>query len=286
MMTNIDKNSRAVLFRSRLATAITLAGSNQSKLARQAGVDRSTLSQLLKDTGARLPNAQLVAGCASALGVSADWLLGLSDRPEQAAELVAAAMSMTQAPRTLIDDAIFAWHQEAEGYKIRHVPAGLPDMLKTDAVLRWEYEPSLGKTTDQAVGASRDRLQWMRQARSDYEIAFSECELTSFARAEGYYTSIPVALRRAQLENFRDLNAQFYPSMRLHLFDQRQLFSAPVTVFGPLLAVIYLGQNYLVFRDRDRIAAMTEHFDGLVRAASIPSRDVGLFIDKLLAALP
>jgi len=95
-----------------------------------------------------------------------------------------------------------------------------------------------------------------------------------------------VALRRAQLENFRDLNAQLYPSMRLHLFDQRQLFSAPVTVFGPLLAVIYLGQNYLVFRDRDRIAAMTEHFDGLVRAASIPSRDVGLFIDKLLAALP
>ena len=74
--------------------------------------------------------------------------------------------------------------------------------------------------------------------------------------------------------------------MRLHLFDERQLFSAPVTVFGPLLAVIYLGQNYLVFRDRDRIAAMTEHFDVLVRAASIPPRDVGLFIDKLLAALP
>jgi hypothetical protein len=48
------------------------------------GVDRSTVSQLLSAEGARLPNAQVVAECAAALGVTADWLLGLSDRPEQA----------------------------------------------------------------------------------------------------------------------------------------------------------------------------------------------------------
>ena len=281
-MIKVDKRDRAALFRTRLATAIALAGSSQSKLARDTGVDRSTLSQLLRDDGARLPNAQLVAACAAALGVSADWLLGLSDLPQQAADLVAAAMSITQAPRALIDEAIFAWHKEAAGYKIRHVPAGLPDLIKTDEMLRWEYQPSLGKTTEQAVGASNDRLTWMQAARSDYEIAFSMCELSSFAKAEGYYTGLPLDIRLAQLQRIRTLHGQMYPSMRIYLFDQRQLFSAPVTVFGPLLAVIYLGQNYLVFRDRDRVAALTSHFDGLVRSATISPRDMDAHLDQLI----
>lgn len=286
MVTNIDKRDRANLFRERLAKAMAMAGSNQSQLARDTGVDRSTLSQLLKDKGARLPNAQLVAACAATLGVSADWLLGLTDLPELAADLVATAMLMTQAPRSLVDEQIFAWHQEAAGYKIRHVPAGLPDMLKIDAMLRWEYQPSLGKTIDQAVGASRDRLAWMRGARSDYEIAFSLSELSNFARAEGYYADLPRDLRRDQLRYMRDLHQTLYPSLRIHLYDQRQLFSAPVTIFGPLLAVIYLGSNYLVFRDRERVAAFTAHFDGLVRAATIAPRDVPKHLDQLLAEMP
>lgn len=285
MGTNIDKRDRATLFRERLLKAMRLAGASQSQLARDTGVDRSTLSQLLKDTGARLPNAQLVAGCAAALGVSADWLLGLTDFPEQAADLVAAAMLMTQAPRALVDEQIFAWHQEAAGYKIRHVPAGLPDILKIDAMLHWEYQPSLGKTIDQAVGASRDRLAWMRGARSDYEIAFPLSELSSFARAEGYYADLPRDIRKDQLRYMRDLHQQLYPSLRVHLYDQHALFSAPVTVFGPLLAVIYLGSNYLVFRDRERVAAMTIHFDGLVRAATIAPRDVPAHLDRLLAEI-
>ena len=177
MLIFIDIRDRAQRFRDRLAAAMESAQINQSVLARSAGVDRSTLSQLIKDDGARMPNAQLVAACAAVLGVSADYLLGLSDRPEQAADLVATAISMTEAPRAMVDDQIFAWHQEAAGYKIRHVPAGLPDMLKTVEMLRWEYAPSLGKTIEQAINASTDRLNWMRGARSDYEIAIPLSEL-------------------------------------------------------------------------------------------------------------
>jgi hypothetical protein len=51
---------------------------------------------------------------------------------------------MTEAPRALIDEAIFGWHREAAGYKIRHVPATLPDMLKTRAMVEWEYAPATG----------------------------------------------------------------------------------------------------------------------------------------------
>ncbi|MEL6689371.1 MAG: helix-turn-helix transcriptional regulator [Pseudomonadota bacterium] len=285
MITPIDKRSRAATFRQRLAVAIDAADSNQSALARAAGVDRSTISQLLRDTGPRLPNAQLVAECASALGVSADWLLGLAESPEQASDLLAAALTITKAPRALVDEAIFAWHREAEGYKIRHVPAGLPDMLKSTEMLRWEYEPSLGRTTDQAVGASEDRLNWMREARSDYEIAMPVHDLNAFARGEGYYREVPRELRAGQLDRLEELHDQLYPRLRLHLFDARKIFSAPVTIFGPLLAVLYLGSNYLAFRDNERVDLITDHFDRLVREAEIGSRDFPAFVADLRRAV-
>lgn len=285
MVIKIDKRHRAQLFRDRLTAALTQAGISQSALARTTGVDRSTLSQLLKDKGARLPNGQLVAECAAALGVSSDWLLGLSDRPERATDLVASAIAMTEAPRAMVDDQIFAWHQEAAGYKIRHVPAGLPDMLKTEDMLRWEYAPSLGKTIDQAIGAARDRLNWMRSARSDYEIALPLSELESFALGNGDYAGLPAQTRRAELAHLRDLHAQLYPTLRLHLYDQRKLYSAPVTVFGPLLAVIYIGRNYLVFRDTQRVAAITTHFDQLVREASISQRDLAGYFNGLITSV-
>lgn len=285
MTKNDTKRTRAAQFRERLAQAMTLAQVTQSALARQTGVDRSTLSQLLKDQGARMPNAQLVAESAAALGVSTDWLLGLSDRPELAADIIAASMSITTAPRALVDEQIFSWHQEAAGYKIRHVPAGLPDMLKTPELLYWEYQPSLGRTTTQAIGASEDRLQWMRSARSDYEIAIPLYELSSFAAATGYYDGLPRQIRREQIDHLRRLHDQLYPTLRLHLFDARRLFSAPITVFGPLLAVVYLGTNYLAFRDTERVQAITRHFDGIVREAAISSRDILAHLDQLDAMI-
>lgn len=272
MPPKIDKRDRAALFRERLGQALRDGGLSRAALARAIGADRSTVSQLLLPEGTRLPNAQLIGECAVALGVSADWLLGLSARPERAADLVAAAMMMTEAPRALIDEHIFAWHQEAAGYKIRYVPSGLPDMLKTHAMLMWEYQPSLGRTTEQAINASEDRLAWMRGARSDYEIAIPLHEIASFATGTGYYAGLPAAIRVEQIAHMARLQDQFYPSLRVVLFDARRLYSAPVTVFGPLLAAIYLGRNYLVFRDTERVQAMTRHFDTLVREASVTAR--------------
>ncbi|WP_208348464.1 helix-turn-helix domain-containing protein [Pseudaestuariivita rosea] len=281
MQDKLDKRNRAKLFRDRLADAMTDKQMNQSQLARAIGVDRSTISQLLNDDGTRLPNAQVVGECASALGISTDWLLGLTERPERAADLLAASMTMTRAPRALVDEQIFAWHKEAAGYKIRHVPAGLPDMLKTRETLQWEYQPSLGRTTDQAIGASEDRLSWMRSLRSDYEIALPQHELEVFATAEGYYTGLPADIRLAQIDWLIDLHDQLYPSLRIFLYNARKLYSAPITIFGPLLSVIYLGRNYLAFRDTERVQAFTRHFDGLVREAEVSSRHLPEFLSAL-----
>jgi transcriptional regulator with XRE-family HTH domain len=283
MRTNIDKRDRATQFRERLSRSLADRGMTQSGLARAVGVDRSTISQLLGDEGARLPNAQVVAECAAALGVSADWLLGLSERPERLADLLATSLTMTEAPRALIDETIFAWHQEAAGYKIRHVPATLPDMLKTRDMLRWEYEPQLGRTAEQAIGASEDRLSWMRHSRSDYEIALPQHELRAFVRAEGYYAGLPAAIRRDQIDRLGELYRQLYPALRIYVFDARRVFSAPVTVFGPLLAVLYLGRHYIAFRDSARVTGFSGHFDWLVREAETGARDFGQVLSGLAA---
>lgn len=276
----IDKRDRATLFRSRLAEAMALRRTSQSALARATGADRSTISQLLAE-GTRLPNAQLAADCAQALGISADWLLGLTDRPEPLADLLATQLTMKEAPRALFDEAIFGWHQEAAGYKIRHVPATLPDMLKTRAMVEWEYRPQLGRTAEQAFGAFEDQLAWMRSARSDYEIALPLHELDSFATATGYYADLPAEVRLGQIDRLQALADQLYPSLRIYLFDARRVFSAPVTVFGPLLAVVYLGRHYIAFRDTARVASISAHFDWLVREAALGARDFTSHLQQL-----
>ena len=273
----IDKRNRAAQFRERLRQALQLSGISQAALARNIGVDRSTISQLLGDSGARLPNAQVVGECAAALNVSADWLLSLSDRPENATDIVANSLSLTRAPRALVDDQIYQWHRNAAGYKIRHVPATLPDMFKTDAMLEWEYAPHLGRTIQQAIGASKDRLNWMRQSTSDYEIAIPIHEISSFANSQGYYQGLPAKIRNEQIQWLVDLCAQFYPRVRIYLFDARRLYSAPITVFGPLLAVLYVGRHYLAFRESERVHTFTETFDTLIREASFATSDLEQF---------
>ncbi|WP_209832896.1 helix-turn-helix transcriptional regulator [Ruegeria sp. HKCCE3926] len=285
MQENIDKRDRAAQFRQRLARAMEDRHVSQSALARHIGVDRSTVSQLLTGHGARLPNAHVVGGCAAALGVSADWLLSLSDRPESAAEILASSLSFTEAPRALVDERIFDWHKEAAGFKIRYVPATLPDMLKTRAVLEWEYAPHLGRTADQAIGASEDRLTWMRSAQSDYEIAMPLFEIESFASGTGYYQGLCPAIRQEQINHLLELCEQLYPRMRIYLFDAKRLYSAPVTIFGPLLCVFYAGSHYMAFRDRDRIETFSRHFDTLVREADVAARDFPDHLRQLRTAV-
>ncbi|NNL72144.1 MAG: helix-turn-helix transcriptional regulator [Silicimonas sp.] len=280
----MDKRDRALLFRHRLQTALQTAGVSRSALARTVKVDRSTVSQLLNPDTARLPNAQVVAECAAALGVSGDWLLGLSDFPERAADLLAGSLTVSEAPRAPVDQQIFEWLTEAAGYKVRHVPATLPDMLKTEELLRWEYAPHLGRTMEQAIGASRDHLNWMRQSMSDFEIAMPLFEVEAMITGTGYYRGLERDVRQRQVAHMLALHQELYPSLRVFLFDARRVWSAPVTTYGPLIAVLYLGQHYLSFRERDRVRTLIAHFDGLVREADVTARGWPDHIQALLAS--
>ncbi len=280
MPTKTNKLDRAELFRTRLGEAMAQSGMSRAALSRATGVDRSTITQLLAAGDARMPGGHLVATCAEALEVSADWLLGISDRPERAAQLLAA--TLTEAERaTSVEDQIFRWHKEAAGYKIRHVPATLPDMLKTHAVMEWEYAPTMNRSPGQAIAEAEARLDWMRSTECDYEIAIPLHALESFAAGTGYYAGLSAARRREQLDWIRDVHDQLYPTLRVFLYDAHRVYSAPITIFGPKLAAIYLGRYYVAFRDRDRVRAVTRHFDWLVREATVSARDLPAHIEAL-----
>jgi transcriptional regulator with XRE-family HTH domain len=269
----IDKRDRAQLFRSRLAEAMALRGFSQAALARATRADRSTVSALLS-AGTRLPNAQLAADCAASLGVSCDWLLGLTDHPEPVAVLLAASVQLSEAPRALFDAEMIRWHREAAGYKIRHVPATLPDMLKTAEVVAWEYADHLGRSPAEAVAAFEAQLDWMRAARSDYEIAMPLHEIAAFAAGSGYWAGLPLPVRIAQMDRLIALTDALYPALRIYLFDAHSVFSSPVTIFGPHLAALYLGRHYIAFRDPERVQSIIHHIDWLVRAAPFGVRGV------------
>jgi transcriptional regulator with XRE-family HTH domain len=278
----MDKRQRATLFRKRLEDAMLRKGVTKSALSRMTQVDRSTIGQLLKDDHPRLPNAQLAADAADALGVSTDWLLGLTNRPETPGDIVAAALSLSPAERTSADEQLLEWHQEAAGYKVRHVPATLPDILKTKGMLEWEYASVPERRLPEAYGAMQDQLAWLSSGVSDYEIAIPIHEIEACAAGTAYYSGVDESIRHEQLNFIADQCDQMFPRLRIFFFDAHKVFSSPVTIFGPNLAVVYVGQCYLAFREIDRVKSLSNHFDWLVREAVVDARQVTTVIRSII----
>ncbi|MEL6564866.1 MAG: helix-turn-helix transcriptional regulator [Pseudomonadota bacterium] len=278
------KRDRVDLFRSRLEGATTTIGMSKSALARATGVDRSTIGQLFKRDLTRLPNAQLAADIAETLGVSLDWLMGLSNRPERPAAILASAISVAQAERSSSGAQILDWHHESAGSKIRHVPATLPEMLKTEDFIEWEYNTLSPEAVEQVKSEAKGQLDWVMSGEADYEIAIPMHEVTSLAQGSGYYEGLSAAQRTAQLRVIAQQAAALYPRLRLFLFDAHALYSAPVTVFSNDLAILYVGQCYIALRERQRVMALSEHFDWLVRLCAVDAKDVGSVLGGLAVA--
>jgi len=278
----MDKRDRADVFRKRLQEAMSHSGMTKSALSRETKVDRSTIGQLLKDDQPRLPNAQLAADVADALRVSTDWLLGLTNRPETPGDIVAAAMSLSPAERTSADEQLLAWHREAAGYKVRHVPATLPDILKTERMLYWEYASFQERRLPEAYSAMQDQLEWLSSGVSDYEIAIPIHEIEACAAGTAYYKGVDESIRYEQLNFIADQCDQMFPRLRIFLFDAHRVFSSPVAIFGPNLAVVYVGQCYLAFRELERVKSLSCHFDWLVREAVVDARNVPTYIRSLM----
>jgi transcriptional regulator with XRE-family HTH domain len=275
------RDERALLFQGRLQEAMARQGASGSGLARRTGLNRSTVAQLLHGEPPRLPGGQALAALAGELSVTSDWLLGLVTDPTPIAEILDASVEIAAATYAPADENLLRWLREAEGYKTRHVPTTLPAPLKTEAVLAHEYCRRTGRTAAQAIADSRSRLHYSRETSGDIEIAMPLQDLEGFARGEGLWRSLPTPDRREQLGHMGALLGELYPRLRLHLFDRRTMFAAPVSVFGPLRAVVYLGQSYLVFNTTRHIRALSSQFDGLVRHAVVRSDEASAYVARL-----
>ena len=277
----MDRRDTAQRFRERLHEAMTSARVNRSALAVRIGIDRSTLSQLLSAETDRLPRADTAAAIASVLHVSLDWLLGLSQQAKLGADILEESVEVKESARAPVDESLAAWYAEAVGYKIRHVPATLPDLMKTEEVLDYEYRDFAARSADRAIAVSHGRLAYVRLPETDIEISQSRQSLESFTRGEGVWRDLPLAARREQLDHMIALMDELYPTLRMFFFDGRTHFSVPYTVFGPQRAAVYVGQMFFAFNTIEHIRVLTRHFDALVRASTVPAHVAGDFLREL-----
>jgi transcriptional regulator with XRE-family HTH domain len=273
------------LFRERLAVVMARSGLNAAAYARGAGVDRSTLAQLLDPRNDRLPRAETLIAVAAFSRVSADWLLGLSQAEQMGAEIIEATLQFARSRPIPVDDLFLGWLKEAVGFRIKTVPVSFPDFLKSEAVLRFEYGEADAGDVEHRIHFARTRLEFWRQPDTELETAFSLQELDLLAAGEGRWRGMPVADRRQGLEHLRDLYDQLYPGVRAYLFDERRTASAAFTVFGTRRAAIYLGERYLVLNAVEHIRLLSQRFDDLIRAATVLPHAVADHVDGLLETL-
>lgn len=275
----MDKRDTSATFRQRLQLLQSQSGLSQSAFAARINIDRSALSQLLSGRDVRLPRAETLVALATVFGVSIDWLLGLVAETTIASETT--DRMEVQPSDGHSDIALLQqWHLETVGQKVRSVPARLPAMLRTEAVICFETEgrPS---ARDTAISLTSYQLNYARHPESDTELCMPMQRVQEFAAGAGLWQGLPGGDRQAQLSHMADALDELYPSLRLYLYDGLKGFLLPQILFGYRRAAIFAGEVYLMIRARQTIRDLARGFDGQVRAATIHAHEAGDFLRNL-----
>lgn len=281
----MDRRETVRVLRRRLGEVIDRSGMSRSAFAARIGVDRSTLAQVLSPQNDRLPRAETLAAIAADQQVSVDWLLGLTQEGRLSAAIIQQPLEIAAGAYSPADERLTRWHAEAAGYKVRYVPATLPDLLKTEEIIRYEYRAYQGPVPESRIEAAMARLANVRLPESDLEVCSPLQDLVGFAHGQGIWSELPSAPRARQLGTMLQLADELYPSFRWFLFDGLRQYSVPLTIFGPKRAAIYVGQMYLVFNSTEHIRVLGSHFDSLIRAAVVQPHEVTALLRKLLDEL-
>ena len=274
-----------VRFRERLAELVAQERRSLTAFARDAGIDRSTLSQLLSANNRRLPRAETLAAIAEASGVSVDWLLGLAHGGPSRTDIVHEEFALNLDELSPLDEAWIGWHEQSAGLKVRTLPASLPDLLKTEAVIRHEVQRYATIRPEQRIRKATAPLELARAPGSDLECCNSIQAIEGFARGWDVWAALEHRHRVAQIDRMIELCEELYPTFRWFLYDGRQRYSSAVTVFGLERAVVYLGQMYLVLNNRGHVMTFVKHFDDLIRAAVVQPPDIPRLLRKLRAEI-
>jgi len=270
----MDRRHTLDNFRSRLEEVVRRSKQSRGAFSESTSIDRSTLSQLLSPANRRLPRAETLVAVAETHQVSVDWLLGLTNTGPMQAEMMHEQTAFAPGTKAESDERLLQWFGEAVGYKVRYVPATIPDLLKTDDVIRFESADLGASRPAQSIETAAARLAWTRAPETEMECCSSIQGVRSFAKGEGVWAGLPAAQRHAQLDQMIAISRELYPAFRWFLYDGRQRYAAPVTVFGHLRAALYLGQLYLVLTSTEHVRTLSRHFDDLIRSAVVQPPDV------------
>ncbi|MDH3293314.1 MAG: helix-turn-helix domain-containing protein [Acidimicrobiia bacterium] len=276
-----DRRALLSTFRSRLGEVLERSGRNRSQFAADTGLDRSTLTQLLSPTNTRLPRLETISQIAEVHQVSLDWLMGLSNAGPMQAEVMPETATLSSGSLAELEARLLQWFDEAIGYKVRYVPTTLPDLLKTSDVIDHEQRRHTTSSPAEKIEVAAARLAWTRDPSTNMEVCSSTQSLGTFARGEGVWAQLPRSTRMVQLDRMADLAEELYPSLRWFLFDGLRRYAAPVTIFGPIRAVLYLGQMYLALTSAEHVRELTRHFDDHIRDAVVQPPDVPELIRDL-----
>lgn len=248
----MGKRDTVATFRKRLGELIARSGLSRAGFARQSGLDRSTLTQLLNEDAVRLPRAETIVALAAPHNVSLDWLLGLTDEGSHSAQVMEQTAIEPDA-----DAQLRRWHEEASGFKVRYVPTGLPDQVKSGV---------LAPGQEIEVCAPRQRLEL-------------------YAAGKGVWVGQTARQRQEQLLAAARFTARHYPAYRWFLYDGAERYAIPYSVFGQKRVAVYAGGFYLVFTGREHIAAMTAHFEDLIRHAVVQPHEMAGYLEQLAGAV-
>lgn len=275
----MDKRALADLFRLRLTELVTRSGVSHSTFSAGIGIDRSALSQLLAGDSARLPRVETLLKIAERHSVSLDWLLGISHDPGLTGEL-RPSFEIEEGGEDYTDTLLMKWHAEATGSKIRYVPARIPDLLRTPEIVSFEADAAHQSVKAQA-SETAFRLDYNRQPGTDMEVCMPQETLEAFAQGRGMWSGLKRDVRAEQLQYMARLISELYPSFRLFLFNEKERFSVPYTIFGSLRAAIFVGGMYLVLNNADSIQKMQRHFDQLIRFTRVHPHQTADYVKSL-----
>ncbi|XUY28696.1 helix-turn-helix domain-containing protein [Agrobacterium sp. rho-8.1] len=275
----MDKRALANLFRTRLMELVTRSGDSHAAFATGVGIDRSALSQLLSSDSARLPRVETLLNIAERHSVSLDWLLGVSHDPGLTGEL-RPSFEIEEGGEDYTDTLLMKWHAEATGSKIRYVPARIPDLLRTPEIIAFEANAAHQSVKAQAVETAF-RLDYNRKPGTDMEVCMPQETLEALAQGSGMWAGLDREFRAFQLQHMASLLNELYPSFRLFLFNEKERFSVPYTIFGSQRAAIFVGGMYLVLNNAESIRKMQRHFDELIRFTRVHAHQSADYVKAL-----
>lgn len=278
----------ATCFRNRLNELLFKRKLSRNDLVSLTGLNRSSVSQLLSDKAKRLPRIETLVQIARSQNVSVDWLLGLSEQNQpMAGHAEHEALDSWNPFRfaSIREEQFARWREDYSGMKIRYFPTTLPEPLKCEEMIEWQYAGHPEVSVEEAIEGIRYRRNYLSRPGADMEICSSVEMIQAFANGDYLWREIPAALRQKQIRYMVEHYETLYPTFRWFCIDARQNYLAkyPVTIFGQKHACLYLGATFLSTSDAGTISELTRQFDGLIKIAVMQPLQTLQFLKDLIA---